>query len=170
MKHALTIAAALALTLGALADEQSGTAAAPASTPSTATASAPGDSPLVAAAKRANRKGRKPAHVITNDTLNKTGAGAHVTTAARQRPFVMPKAYEPPIPTPEMAAAQARELQKSRAAEQEAAARKKAAEGQPLSEAEAAAMAEEGVYEDLEADPAQAEQAQEEANRKPPQE
>ena len=164
MKHSLTIAAALALTLGAFADDQAATAAAPATTTTAPAAAAPVDSPLVAAAKRANRKGRKPAHVITNDTLNKSGAGTHVTTTAQQRPLVMPKA---PVPPRDVPTAPAGEVQK-RIAEQEAAA-KKAAESQTLSAAEAAAAAEEGVYDDLETDPAQAEKAHEDANRKPPQ-
>jgi hypothetical protein len=167
MKHSLTIAAAMALTLGAFADEPAATAAAPAATTTAAAAAAPADSPLVAAAKRANRKGRKPAHVITNDTLNKSGAGAHVTTTAQQRPFVMPKASPPPVPPRDLPNTQAREVQKSIAAHEEAT--KKAAEAQTQAAAAAAAAAEEGVYDDLETDPAQAERAQEDANRKPPQ-
>jgi len=44
-----------------------------------------GDSPLVAAAKRANRLGKKPAFVITNETL--VTAGGHFTTTVQQAPI-----------------------------------------------------------------------------------
>jgi len=53
---------------------------------------AQGDSPLVAAAKRANRLGKKPAFVITNDNLVTTGG--HFTTTAQQNPITP----LPPIP------------------------------------------------------------------------
>lgn len=43
------------------------------------------DSPLVAAAKRAGRLGKKPTSVITNDTLLKTGG--HFTTTQSQEPL-----------------------------------------------------------------------------------
>jgi hypothetical protein len=151
MKHILTVV--LALTLGGAAfaaDEKPATQ----------------DSPMVAAAKRANRKGKKPANVITNETLNKTGAGAHVTTAASQRPIVLPK--DPPAPTPEMVANQKRDEEKRRLAAQ-AVEQKKAAEERERALAAAAAAVEEGTYENPEHDPAEAEKTQEDANRKPPQ-
>mgnify|MGYP006191776781 CR=1 FL=1 len=97
------------------------------------------DSPMVAAAKRANRKGRKPSTpVITNDQLNKSGDGVHVSTTATQKPFVMPK--EPPVPTPEMMHQQQREAEKRRAAA-EAEKQKKAAEAKEQATAAAAAAA-----------------------------
>lgn len=175
MKRALTLVVALGLGAAAsAADPETKPAAKDASKPAAQPAAAPQvteaaqDSPLVAAAKRANRKGRKGTNVITNETLAKTGAGAHITTTTVQRPFVAPKAYEPPAPTPEMVAIQAREAEKRRAAE-EAAVRKKAEEAQKRAAAAAAAGAEEGMYHDADLDPAEAERAQEDANRKPPQ-
>jgi hypothetical protein len=44
-----------------------------------------GDSPLVAAAKRAHRLGKKPTNVITNETLVTTGG--HFTTTTQQAPI-----------------------------------------------------------------------------------
>jgi hypothetical protein len=171
MKRALATILALGLCTVASADEKPASSADP--KPATTAAAAPppaqADSPLVAAAKRSNRKGRKPANVITNETLNKSGAGAHITTTQAQKPFVAPKPLPPPRPTPEMIHAEnVREEQKRVAADAEArrtaeAARKKAA-------AAAAASSEEGLYEDTDADPAQAERTQSEANQqKPPQ-
>lgn len=125
------------------------------------------DSPLVAAAKRANRKGKKATNVITNETLKQSGANARITTTAHQRPFVAPKAYEPPVPTPEMVAAKKRQDQKRAAAAEEAAHRKAAAESEQAA-ARAAAAAEEGFYDDEEADPAQAEKAQQDATQQKP--
>jgi len=166
MKRILTLLLALGVCAATSASETgqqqaTGAAAAPQATQTQ-------DSPLVAAAKRANRKGRKATNVITNETLAKSGAGAHITTTATQRPFVAPKPYEAPAPTPEMVAMQVREAEKRRAAEQ-AEAQKKAEETQKRAAAAAAAASEEGVYDDEEVDPAQAEKTQGEANRKPPQ-
>jgi hypothetical protein len=45
------------------------------------------DSPLVAAAKKANRSGKKSTIVITNETLSQIGASAHVTTTKTQKPL-----------------------------------------------------------------------------------
>ncbi len=83
------------------------------------------DSPLVAAAKRMNRKGKKPALVITNASLRQSGAasGAHVTTTASQSTLKVPAPLPPPRPTPEMEAAAARVVREKQLAEQ--AARKK---------------------------------------------
>jgi hypothetical protein len=128
------------------------------------------DSPLVAAAKRANRKNKKPTGiVITNESLKTSGANAHVTTTAVSTAYDMPKILEPPHPTPEMVAAQAREAERKKASE-EAVARKKVDEKRDQARAAAAAAAEEGLYDSDDQDPAQAEQAQQEANQqKPPQ-
>src|SRR5205823_5594045 len=53
-----------------------------------------GDSPLVAAAKRTGRLGKKPSNVITNDTLVKTGG--HFTTTKSQEPIQTEKKEEAP--------------------------------------------------------------------------
>ena len=61
------------------------------------------DSPLVAAAKRTNRLNKKPAFVITNETLAQMNGG-RITTTSAQQPIAAPgKTAEP---TPEMAAAE----------------------------------------------------------------
>ena len=166
MKRALTIVLALGIGASAFADDAekkpaaTETQAAPAEPVTTA------DSPMVAAAKRANRKGRKPAApVITNDTLNKSGAGVHVSTTAQQKPFVLPK--EPPVPTMDMMARQIREAEQRRVAAQAAAEKKAATEKQQSIEA-AAAAAEEGLYHDEEYAAQEAQKKQEE-NKKPPQ-
>ncbi len=133
MKRALTILLALSLGIAAFGE----------------------DSPMVAAAKRANRKGKKPTNVITNETLSKSGATAHVTTTATQKPFAAPKPYVPPPPTPDMVAQQQREAAKKRAAAQ-AAAQAKAEEAKSKSTEAAASGAEEAYFEnDEETDPAQ---------------
>jgi hypothetical protein len=133
MKRALTVLLALTLGLAATAE----------------------DSPMVAAAKRANRKGKKPANVITNETLSKSGGSAHVTTTATQKPFVAPKPYVPPPPTPDMVAQQQREAAKKRASAQ-AAAQAKAEEAKSQSTEATVSAGEEALFEnDEEADPAQ---------------
>lgn len=142
MKRALTIVLALGLGASAFADDAAKNAEPqPQPAPQAVTTA---DSPMVAAAKRANRKGRKSTTpVITNDDLNKSGAGVHVSTTATQKPFVMPK--EPPVPTPEMMHQQQREAEKRRAAA-EAEKQKKAAETKEEAAAAAAAAVEEGLY------------------------
>ncbi|HUR82566.1 MAG TPA: hypothetical protein VM733_17515 [Thermoanaerobaculia bacterium] len=132
MKRALTILLALSLGIAAFGE----------------------DSPMVAAAKRANRKGKKPANVITNETLSKAGSGAHITTAATQKPFVAPKPYVPPRPTPDMIAQQQRDAAK-RKAETEAAARVKAEASRNESREAAASASEEALFDDDEAEAAQ---------------
>ena len=67
MKRRTFILAAMIVALPALAEEH--------------------DSPLVAAAKRSRRLGQRTAVVITNETLAKTGASAHITTTKRQAPL-----------------------------------------------------------------------------------
>jgi len=66
----------------------------PISTPDTAPAT---DSPLVAAAKKSGRLGKKPSNVITNDTLAKTGG--HVTTTQEQKPITTPIYQAVPMQT-----------------------------------------------------------------------
>lgn len=123
MKRALTIILVLAVPL--MAEEKKAEEKKAANTTATATTStaaeaqaAQPDSPLVAAAKRANRLGRKPAYVITNETLKTSGGNAHVTTTTNQAAIQMPKPLEPPRPTPEMAAAQAQSKDRKKLAEQ----------------------------------------------------
>jgi hypothetical protein len=103
MKRTLTtIAAVIALPL--FAEEQAKTAAAAqpakpqpaAATVVTAPAPVRVESPLVAAARRTNRLGKKPANVITNETLVKAGTGSgRVTTTAAQEPIKLPEPSTP---------------------------------------------------------------------------
>lgn len=122
----------------------------------------PVDSPLVAAAKRSNRARSKARVVITNENLIKSGENARVTTTTNQHSLKMPEKVAPPRPTPEMEAAAKREDARTRkAAEAEAATKAEEARLQRL--AAAAARAEEGYYDELEMDPAEAEQKLREA-------
>ncbi|HYC92193.1 MAG TPA: hypothetical protein VEO54_23490 [Thermoanaerobaculia bacterium] len=150
MKRILTIVLALGLGGAASADDAAKKPAAEA-TAAPAPVVTASDSPMVAAAKRANRKGRKATTiVITNETLNKSGAGAHVTTTAKQPAFATSK--EPVRPTPEMLHQQQREAEKRRQAA-EAAKQQKAAETKEQAAAAAAAAAEEGLYDAEELEP-----------------
>lgn len=87
MKSMLTVAIAAALALPLFAGEK---------TPEVTISQPPppsADSPLVAAAKRAQRLGKKPAFVITNATLVTSGSHAHVTTSATApKPLNLPAA------------------------------------------------------------------------------
>lgn len=142
MRCAILVVVALALPLAA---QDSSTAAKPAAPPRE-TAVQQADSPLVAAAKRANRKGKKPAKVITNETLRQTGSGGHVTTTANQAPLNLPP---PPHPTPEMEAAAAAEAHRKELAEQTAV-QKKEEEKRNRTSAAAAARAEDGdLYDEI---------------------
>ena len=58
------------------------------------------DSPLVRAAKASKRQGKKPAVVITNDTLLRSGGHLSTTDSTTQ----YPKAGAPPTPTSPYAA------------------------------------------------------------------
>lgn len=111
------------------------------------------DSPLVAAARRTNRLGKKrPANVITNATLTKSGsASAHVTTTETQAPLVLPPPLAEPPPTPEMLArAKAEERRKKDTASAEKKKKDTAAWEEKMKKA--AERAEEGMY-DAEEDP-----------------
>ena len=146
MTRALTLFLVLALPL--LAEDKKATSAdaeAEKTTTATTTAApeAQHDSPLVAAAKRANRLGKKPTNVITNATLKTSGAGAHVTTTETQTAIRMPKPLEPPRDTPEMAHAKIQQAQRAKAAEQ-AEKDRLAKEEQKKKEAAQAAAREEG--------------------------
>jgi len=144
MKRALILALAAALPLAA--DNQTTTTAAATKTPTATAAEAPPaqvDSPLVAAMKRANRKGKKPTNVITNETLTRAG-GAHITTTNNPQAIInLPPQAPPPRPTPEMAAARAAEVQRKQLAEQ-AEKERKAKEEQKRKTQKAAAAYEEG--------------------------
>lgn len=123
------------------------------------------DSPLVQAMKRANRAGKKPGRVITNETV-RTSKG-HVTTTTAQQPVDVP---EPRLSTNERAEqnmVRARE-EEAKIREMGAAKEKKAAEERERRAAASAARVEEGLYEEVDDDPAQAERAAEEAREKPP--
>lgn len=169
MTRALTVLVILATALGAAAGEQKPAASDKTAAKVEAPAPAEGDSPLVAAARRANRLGKKPTNLITNETLKQVGGNAHVTTTTNTKAIQMPKPALPPHPTPEMEVAVARQREQRLADEAAAAARKLAAEREK-EQARTAAAAEEGYYEELDHDPARAEQAQQEANQpKPPQ-
>lgn len=107
MKRALTtLAAAIAVT--AFAGEPAKTTTAkPAAQPQTTATAAPApvpqpvESPLVAAARRANRLGKKPTNVITNANLVKSNSGTRVTTTESQPPINLANT-RPPAPTAEM--------------------------------------------------------------------
>jgi len=134
--------AATTTTASTKADATAAAKTQPASAQSAAQPAQP-DSPLVAAAKRTNRLGKKkPTNVITNETLKSAGANAHVTTTQTQAIFQMPQPLEPPHDTPEMAAAKAQQAQRKQAAEQAETDRKAKEEQAKKQEAEAAAREE----------------------------
>jgi len=111
MLRAMTRAITSTLTLALLALPLFAEEAKKSETPKTETTQAaaapaqpaPVDSPLVAAAKRANRLGKKPSSkiVITNETLKSAGGNAHVTTSEVQPAIKLPP---PAAPTSEMLA------------------------------------------------------------------
>lgn len=154
MKRALPIVLVLALPLMAEEKkaEEKQAATATASTASEAQAVQP-DSPLVAAAKRANRLGKKPAYVITNETLRTSGGSAHVTTTTNQPAIQMPKPLEPPRPTPEMVAAQAQAKERKKLAEQ--AEKDRLAREEQVRRAEQEAAAREEGYDGMQDDAAE---------------
>lgn len=193
MKRLVILALAAVLTFPLVADEPKKTeAAAPAevtavpadAAPAPAEASAeataqpvqqpaddvvsPNDSPLVAAAKRARRRNRKPSsEVITNETL-KTSKG-HITTTKSQHPVN--------VPVPKLTPEEQRLQEKKELAAHEAklrtigdAEKKKEEEAKQRKRAAAAHAAEEGMHDNLEDDPAMLEAAAEEAGQqqKPP--
>lgn len=140
MRRAIFVVMALALPLAA----QESAASQPAATATVSAAAPQADSPLVAAAKRMKRKGKKPTNVITNESLRQSGGSAHVTTTVNQGTLNMPKAVPPPRPTPEMEAAWAAEAQR-KDLEKAAVAKKKAHEEAMLERARTAAAAEDGA-------------------------
>lgn len=145
--------AALPLFAPLFAEEQEKKpAAAPAAQTSTAAqpaAAASQDSPLVAAARRSNRLGKKPANVITNETLSKASTSSARITTTLNQPALNVNLPAVPAPTPEMAAAEkAKERRAKELAEEKA---KAAAEARQERRAAAAAYrSEEGMYDELE--------------------
>lgn len=128
---------------------------------------APAESAMVAAARRANRLGKKPSRVITNETLKKSEGTAHITTTKVQTPVVLPTT--PPRP-PEAKPAVEPAKEPPPPSEEEL---RKAREEKEKRLAAAAEAAEQGYYEDPDHDPAIAEKAADDAaapqeEQKPP--
>ena len=144
------------------------TAAAPAAETATAqaTPTAQQDSPLVQAARRTKRLGKTSSTpVITNESVKKA-TGAHITTTTRKgKGKVAPIALSP-AQRAELARNENEAKAEALRIEQEA---KAAEEARKTNErkARAAQLAEEGYYEDLDDDPARAEQLAQEAERDP---
>jgi len=146
----LTIVALALAALPLFADDAKKAEAKPAAQPAAAQATAQEESPLVAAARRANRGAKKAKHVITNETLVKANSGtARVTTTEKQRPIDLSPLPAQVQPTPEMAAAQKAKEERAKVviAEDERKAKTAAYEQR---RAAAAERAEEGMYEELE--------------------
>lgn len=125
------------------------------------TTTAADESPLVRAARRANRLGKKPGTVITNESVKKSKG--HITTTTVYRPI---EVATPAMPAGEAAAIRKREAEREQARvhviREE---KKKQAEFKTLERrARAAEMAEEGYFEDPDDDPARAEREAEEAS------
>jgi hypothetical protein len=155
---AIPLAVAMPLLAGEKAKSAEKQQAKPAQTAATttaapaATSTAVPDSPLVAAARRANRLGKKPTNVITNETLTKSSGTAHVTTAASPlKPIVLPPPASQPNPTPEMIAA-AKTAEERKKAEAIAAQKQKAEEERRKRVHDGARMAEGSIEERYEAD------------------
>lgn len=118
------------------------------------------DSPLVAAAKRTNRLGKKPALVITNENLVHLSDGRGFTTSTAQQTVTATKGEV--HPTPEMQAAAA--LEKARtAAAAGAYDKQKAQDARNAKAAEHQAVYDGDNY--LDADPAQHEHAMEQMTK-----
>jgi hypothetical protein len=169
MKRTFVTTAMLALALPMLADEPKKSEEPkpqPAQTTNAATTTAASDSPLVAAAKRANRLGKKStSKVITNESLKTSGQNAHVTTTETLR--TLPKGEAEP--SQEVMDLQKRE--KDRKAAAEAAAKKEKEAKQHETKVRYAAERAEEEYPD-DVDPAQSEKQLQDANKpkeeKPP--
>lgn len=170
MKRTFVTTAMLALALPMLAEEPKKSEEPkpqPAQTTTAATTVAQADSPLVAAAKRANRLGKKSTSkvVITNDTLKNSGQNAHVTTTETLR--ALPRGHA----EPSQEVLDLQERAEKRKAEAEAAAKREKEEKQRQAKIRQAAQNEEEAYPD-DVDPAQAEKQLQNANQpkeeKPP--
>jgi hypothetical protein len=146
---------AVALTALPILAEEAAKKPAPARAPAPVAAASQGatsnsqESPLVAAARRSNRLGKKkPANLITNANLTKA-SGARVTTTENLGTINLPPPPPTPRPTPEMAA-QAKKAEQM--TKEEAAAQKqklKELDRQKRLEA-AASRAEDGMFGELE--------------------
>jgi len=151
MKPALTIAFAAAIALPLFGDPQKSTGsdqttAKPAAA-ATDTAPSAADSPLVAAMKRAHRRGRKATNVITNDTL-KSAKGGHVSTTTVQRAVELPPAELTPAEVEAKKAQAEKDLAEKKERQEATEARiKKDAEEKKLRAARAAEAAESNGYE-----------------------
>ena len=162
MKRSLMLTLLLTAALPLCADDPKPAQPEAAAPEAATTATAPEESPLVRAARRANRLGRKPGTVITNESVKKSKG--HITTTTNQRPLVIPK--------PEMASDEAAAIKKRNLAREQAKVlvigeeKKKQQELEALERrARAAEMAEEGYFEDPEDDPARAERDADEGGR-----
>ncbi|HEY4641467.1 MAG TPA: hypothetical protein VII75_09005 [Thermoanaerobaculia bacterium] len=116
------------------------------------------DSPLVAAAKRTNRLGKKPGYVITNDNLVTTGG--HFTTTAQQVPLTTP------LPSSNAAVNPQLQQQQQAAAAAEQAKQKKAEEDRRRLKGETRAQHEDDLYENE--DPAALEHRMQQMQTKQP--
>lgn len=155
MKQLLMLAAILLLAFPAMADEkEKGTK--PAKSESTDAAVEKAESPLVAAARRAQR-GKSTSIVIT-DEMVKTSKGHVTTTTVQYTPAVPPKAP----PTSEMKMLEARAAAKAeaekKAVEEKAAEEKKQKDLERRARLAAAAEEYEDGTDEFGADPAQLEQ------------
>jgi hypothetical protein len=155
MKHVIVLAI-LAVTIPLTAAEKKET-----STPPPATAQQQPDSPLVAAAKRAGRLNKKPAFVITNETLSQMTGGRLTTTSAQQPVSVLPPSLIPAAPYEVQVRQQKAQI---REAQDKAAAVQKKLENARLARAEAGSAQYEDGY--LDQDPAAAEHSMEQMTGK----
>lgn len=163
-----------AVSIHALPDGKTdGTQQTAAAAPAAQTATAPAapatqeDSPLVQAARRSKRLGKTSSTpVITNESVKKS-TGAHITTTTRrQPPGKVTKIALSPAKRAELARNENEAKAEALRIEQEAQAAEKAAAANER-RARAAQLAEEGYYEDLDDDPARAEQLAQEAESEP---
>jgi hypothetical protein len=172
MNRALTLLAILMLTgvsLEALpegkADGTQRAPAAPAADTAKATAGQ-ADSPLVQAARRAKRLGKASSTpVITNESVKKS-TGAHITTTTRKHPGKVKPISLTQTQRAEMARNENEAKAEALRLEQEAKAAEETAKASER-KARAAQLAEEGYYEDLDDDPARAEQLSQEVGSEP---
>ncbi|HJQ39358.1 MAG TPA: hypothetical protein VKB93_19630 [Thermoanaerobaculia bacterium] len=169
MKRTLATTLTLALALPLLAEEAKKAEEKPKTQPPAAATAQAGDSPLVAASKRANRLGKKSTSkvMITNETLKASGGNAHVTTTAKQTSLDAVIKQDPPAPTPEMVAAK-QNAERQKLAAEEAAKKREEQQKRTQQVSTAAEEFEEEYPDDM--DPAQAEKQMRDASapQKPP--
>lgn len=166
MNRFLTLPLAFLIALPLAADEpKAQTQKAKSGSATVAPAAPAADSPMVQAMKRANRAGRKPGRVITNETLRTSRGHDTVTTTQRSVEVPEPQLSDYERAVQDMARAREEDA-KVRAVGEEK--QKRAAEERERRAAASATRAEEGLYEEVDDDPAQAERAAEETRDKPP--